>query len=105
MFYLSLFYLLSRMKPGLATMTPAQKKELVLNQHHVPSATVNSMLREIFAAETPIGHWLRFPWGTPILGLFKKHEKVAIVQSSYISWEGYFNMIASDSLGKMDINV
>jgi hypothetical protein len=22
----------------------------------------------IFSAETPLGHWLRFPWGTSVLG-------------------------------------
>lgn len=72
MFYLSPLYLLSRMKPGLATMTPAQKKEMILKQHGVPSAPVNSILSAIFSAESPIGHWLRFPWGTSILGVFKK---------------------------------
>jgi SAM-dependent methyltransferase len=72
MFYLSPLYLLSRMKPGLATMTLAQKKELMIKQHHVPSAPVNGVLSAIFAAESPLGHCLRFPWGTSILGVFKK---------------------------------
>lgn len=72
MFFLSPLYLLSRMKPSLAKMTAEQKKEVILKQHGVPSAPVNSLLSAIFAAETPIGHWLRFPWGTSILGVFKK---------------------------------
>jgi SAM-dependent methyltransferase len=72
MFYLSPLYLLIRMKSGFATMTPAQKKELVLKQHQVPSAPINGVLSAIFSAESPIGHWLRFPWGTSILGVFKK---------------------------------
>lgn len=72
MFYLSPLYLLSRLKSGLAAMTPAQKRERVLKQHHVPSAPINNALSAIFAAETPLGHWLRFPWGTSILGVFKK---------------------------------
>ena len=72
MFFLSPLYLLSRMKRGLATLTPAQKRELIIKQHQVPPAPVNSMLSAIFAAETPLGHRLRFPWGTSILGVFKK---------------------------------
>lgn len=72
MFYLSPLYLLSRMKPSLASMTPVQKKELISKQHEVPSAAINSVLSTIFAAESPIGHWLNFPWGTSILGVFKK---------------------------------
>lgn len=72
MFYLSPLYLLTRLKPGLATMTPAQKRQRVLKQHRVPSAPVNIVLSAIFAAESPLGHWLRFPWGTSILGVFRK---------------------------------
>jgi len=76
MFYLSPLYLLSRalsrMKPSFARMTPAQKKELIIKQHQVPSAPINSLLSVIFAAESPLGHWLRFPWGTSMLGVFKK---------------------------------
>ena len=72
MFLLSPLYVLSRMKRGLATLTPAQKRELIIKQHQVPPAPVNSMLSAIFGAETPLGHRLRFPWGTSILGVFKK---------------------------------
>ena len=72
MFYLSPLYLLSRMKSTYATLTPIQKTELIIKQHQVPSKLVNSLLSGIFAAETPFGHWLRFPWGTSILGVFKK---------------------------------
>ena len=72
MFYLSPLYLLSRMKPGLAKMTADQKKAVIVKQHNIPAAPVNRLLSAIFAAETPIGHWLRFPWGTSILGVFEK---------------------------------
>jgi len=72
MFLLSPLYVISRMKRGLATLSPAQKKELIIKQHQVPPAPVNSILSAIFAAETPLGYWLRFPWGTSILGVFKK---------------------------------
>ena len=72
MFLLSPLYLLSRMKPRLRSLTAAQKRELIIKQHQVPPAPVNSMLSAIFALETPLGRWLRFPWGTSILGVFKK---------------------------------
>ena len=72
MFFLSPLYLLARMKFGLATMTPAQKKELTIRQHKVPPAPINNLLSAIFVAESPLGHWLRFPWGTSILAVFKK---------------------------------
>lgn len=72
MFFLSPLYLLSRTKPRLAALTTEQKKKLFFKQHQVPPAPVNSTLNAIFAAETPLGHWLRFPWGTSILGVFKK---------------------------------
>ena len=72
MFFLSPLYVLSRIKPRLTTLTAAQKRELLFKQHQVPPAPVNSMLSAIFAAETPLGYWLRFPWGTSILGVFKK---------------------------------
>lgn len=74
MFYLSPLYLISRMKPGLGAMTDEQKKELVIQQHRVPSVPINTILTTIFTAETPLGHWLRFPWGTSILGVFRKNS-------------------------------
>lgn len=72
MFFLSPLYLLSRIKPGIAKMSDAEKKALVLKQHAIPAKPINSVLSAIFSAETPIGHWIRFPWGTSILGIFRK---------------------------------
>ncbi len=72
MFFLSPLYLLSRMKPGFNTLSDDEKKTLVLKQHQIPAKPFNSMFTAVFAAETPVGHWLRFPWGTSILGVFKK---------------------------------
>jgi SAM-dependent methyltransferase len=72
MFFLSPLYFLSRLKVGLATLASAQKRELFIKQHQVPPSPANSVLSAIFAAETPLGHWLRFPWGTSILGIYKK---------------------------------
>jgi 2-polyprenyl-3-methyl-5-hydroxy-6-metoxy-1,4-benzoquinol methylase len=72
MFLLSPLYLLSRLNPGVAKMSEAKKKALAIKQHGVPTAPVNAALSAVFAAETPLGHWLRFPWGTSILGVFQK---------------------------------
>jgi len=72
MFFLSPLYLLSRIKPGIAKMSDVEKKALVRKQHSIPSSPINTALSAIFSAETPVGHWMRFPWGTSILGVFRK---------------------------------
>lgn len=72
MFFLSPLYLLSRIKPGFDKLSGDEKKALVLEQHAIPAKPINILLSAIFRAETPIGHWLRFPWGTSVLGVFSK---------------------------------
>ena len=49
-----------------------EKKALVFKQHAIPANPINILLTAIFSAETPVGHWMRFPWGTSILGVFRK---------------------------------
>ncbi len=62
----------------------------------MPAPIINELLSAYFALETPLGYNVRFPWGTSILSVFKKMKrKVAIVQSNYIPWKGYFEMIAA----------
>jgi hypothetical protein len=41
-------------------------------EHRTPHPYVNGVLRKIFEAETGIGHAVRFPWGTSVLGIFEK---------------------------------
>jgi len=72
MFLLSPLYLLSRIKPGFDKLSPEAKRALILKQHEIPARPLNAVLSAIFCAETPLGHWLRFPWGTSILGVFQK---------------------------------
>lgn len=72
MFFLSPLLLLSRMKRPRPNMTEDERREVLMRTHRVPSWPVNETLAVIFAAETPIGRWLRFPWGTSILGVFRK---------------------------------
>lgn len=72
MFFLSPLLLMSRMKRPRPTMTEDERREVVRRTHLVPSWPVNETLALIFAAETPISRWVRFPWGTSILGVFRK---------------------------------
>jgi 2-polyprenyl-3-methyl-5-hydroxy-6-metoxy-1,4-benzoquinol methylase len=72
MFLLSPLYWLARQGKGIEDMTEEQRTELMHKTHQVPSALLNLPLTAIFAAETPLGHWLRFPWGTSVLGVFRK---------------------------------
>jgi SAM-dependent methyltransferase len=73
MFFLSPLLLLSRMKrPNLKAMSADQIRDHLARTHRVPAAPINNAMRLVFAAETPLGHWLPFPWGTSILGVFRK---------------------------------
>lgn len=72
MFFLSPLYLLSRIKPATVKMSDEEKKALVLKQHAIPVSPINTTLSATFSAETPLGHWMNFPWGTSILGVFRK---------------------------------
>ena len=72
MFLLSPLYWLARQRPRVGDMSAEQQYQLMQNSHKVPNAPLNMALSAVFAAETPMGHWLRFPWGTSILAVFRK---------------------------------
>ena len=72
MFLLSPLYWLARQRSGTGEMSPEQQRQLLQDNHKVPWAPLNLALTAIFGVETPLGHWLRFPWGTSILGVFRK---------------------------------
>jgi SAM-dependent methyltransferase len=73
MFLLSPLLWLARLKrPAADRMTDAETRALLERKHRVPPAPINALLTLIFAAETPAGHWVRFPWGTSLLGVFQK---------------------------------
>ena len=40
--------------------------------HSTPPWPVNRLLGLIFAAETPLGAWLPFPWGTSVLAVMRR---------------------------------
>jgi SAM-dependent methyltransferase len=73
MFFLSPLLLLSRLKsPRLEGMTATEIRKLVQRTHRVPSWPVNQLLRLVFCAETPLGVWLPWPWGTSVLAVLRK---------------------------------
>jgi SAM-dependent methyltransferase len=45
---------------------------LVEKMHRAPSPPVNALLRAVFALETPLGHYLPFPWGSSLLAILRK---------------------------------
>jgi len=67
MFFLSPLYWLSRKVRSKKNLKNAVKKE-----HEIPSPAANFFLSKIFSAESYAGHHVRFPWGTSVLGVFKK---------------------------------
>jgi SAM-dependent methyltransferase len=74
MFFLSPLYLLSRLRPGIKTLSDEHKQNLFRQQHAVPSEPLNAALSLVFNLETPLGHWIHFPWGTSILGVFRRKQ-------------------------------
>ena len=72
MFFLSPLYLLSRLAINSSSMTAKQRKDLMIKQHKVPVAPINKALSAVFSLESSLGHLIKFPWGTSILGVFKK---------------------------------
>lgn len=71
MFFLSPLYWLSR-KAKSKKLTGEALEAAILKEHQVPNRFVNYVLMKIFSAESPIGHVVRFPWGTSVLGIFEK---------------------------------
>jgi hypothetical protein len=72
MFILSPLYLISRFKPGIKNLSEEQIRKIVFKQHEIPFKPFNSALRFVFEMESQIGRFFKFPWGTSILGVFKK---------------------------------
>lgn len=73
MFFLSPLLYLSRLcGPRHRDLSPAQAAALLARTHRVPAAPVNALLHGVFACETPLGLHIPFPWGTSVLGVFRK---------------------------------
>jgi SAM-dependent methyltransferase len=73
MFFLSPLLLLSRLKRvDMTKLTREEIQEHLRRTHRVPFSLLNHLLYMVFASETPLGYWLPFPWGTSVLGVFRK---------------------------------
>jgi SAM-dependent methyltransferase len=73
MFFLSPLLLASRLKrPPLDSMSRSEIAELLARTHRIPGPVINGICTAVFAAETPLGLLLPFPWGTSILGIYRK---------------------------------
>lgn len=71
MFFLSPLLWLSR-KTKSKNSTASELEKAILKEHQVPAGLINFTLAKIFSAESPIGHKIKFPWGTSVLGVFQK---------------------------------
>ncbi|MBK4734221.1 class I SAM-dependent methyltransferase [Noviherbaspirillum pedocola] len=71
MFFLSPLYWLSR-KTKPKNLSKEEVENAVQKEHAAPSRWVNFLLSKIFSAESPMGQYFKFPWGTSVLGVFEK---------------------------------
>lgn len=74
MFLLSPLLVASRKlkQPRLDELDDAARWALVEKTHAVPAAPINGVLAGVFALETPLSSVVRFPWGTSLLGVFRR---------------------------------
>jgi 2-polyprenyl-3-methyl-5-hydroxy-6-metoxy-1,4-benzoquinol methylase len=73
MFLLSpLMWWARRSAPDPAGMTPSQIRAYLDRSDRTPPRLVNLALGAVFAAETPLGAWCRFPWGTSVLAVLRR---------------------------------
>jgi SAM-dependent methyltransferase len=74
MFFLSPLLLVSRAAASrkVKEMTEEQRQLLMSRMHRIPPLPINSSLAAIFGCETPLGHLVRFPWGTSLLAVLQK---------------------------------
>ncbi|MBC8107969.1 MAG: methyltransferase domain-containing protein [Anaerolineae bacterium] len=79
MFLLSPLLMLSRWKRvDVASMSREQVAATLRKTHRVPIAPVNALLAGVFSLETPLGRFVPFPWGTSVLGVFRKPLHAAL---------------------------
>jgi SAM-dependent methyltransferase len=73
MFLLSpLLFLRRRRGRPAERLSDTEKQRWLEREHRIPPQWLNAILGAIFAAETPLGLYVSFPWGTSILGVFRK---------------------------------
>jgi SAM-dependent methyltransferase len=74
MFLLSPLLLASRMltRPRLEELDHDAQWALIHKTHAVPATPINELLAAIFSLEAPLSRSLKFPWGTSLLGVFRR---------------------------------
>jgi SAM-dependent methyltransferase len=74
MFFLSPLLWTARLvvRPKIKTLSKEELEALLAKMHEVPGTFVNALLAFVFCCETPIGHYLSFPWGTSVLAILQK---------------------------------
>jgi SAM-dependent methyltransferase len=75
MFILSPLLLASRrfaMAAANGVDTDEQRRALAERMHAIPHPIINESLNAAFAAETPLGHRVRLPWGTSLLAVLRR---------------------------------
>ena len=74
MFLLSPLLVASRWLAASRTKCKSETEcsRLAARMHRVPTNPLNWVLGRVFASETPLGHWFRFPWGTSLLAVLRR---------------------------------
>lgn len=74
MFLLSPLLAASRLfsSRNVERLNDREKWELVEKTHSIPARPINRAMQWIFDLETPLGHHVRFPWGTSLIALARK---------------------------------
>ena len=72
MFFLSPLILVRKLRRlDQEAMSRDSIARLLDETHRVPATPMNVLLRGVLSAETPLGVWFPFPWGTSIVGVFQ----------------------------------
>jgi len=74
MFFLSPLLLANRLLKALKRpwQSPCDPWQEIEQTHRLPHPLLGTLLTTIFAAETPLGHWIPFPFGTSILAVLRR---------------------------------
>jgi SAM-dependent methyltransferase len=74
MFCLSPLLVASRFatSPKVKSLSNDEQRRMLEDMHRVPHPLINELLSTVFACETPLGHYVPFPWGTSILAVLEK---------------------------------
>lgn len=85
MFFLSPLFWLSRLfSPNIGDMTDEAVQKLIEKSHRIPSPPLNAFLKSIFSLEAFTGINFDFPWGTSIVGVFRKKQLHCNCQIDYV---------------------